>query len=52
MSISDFSALFMGSAGARGLFELGLLKIDDELYLENLDLTFYCAQKPVCYTDF
>lgn len=52
MGIADFSAMFMGSASPKGLYNLGLLKIDDTDYLDELDRAFYCSQKPVCYTDF
>lgn len=49
---SDFSSLFLASTSVIGLYNLGLLEIDDESKLANLDLAFYYPQKPVCYTDF
>lgn len=52
LSLSDFSSLFLACTSARGLYDLGLLQLDDEAYLEALDLAFYYPQKPVCYTDF
>lgn len=52
IGIADFSSLFMGSTSVSGLYNLGLLKIDNKDYLDELDRAFYCSQKPVCYTDF
>ncbi|MBE6082953.1 MAG: GNAT family N-acetyltransferase [Tissierellaceae bacterium] len=49
---SDFSSLFLASVSIMGLYNLGLIKLDKEEYLDELDRTFYYAQKPVCYTDF
>lgn len=52
LGIADFSSLFMGSTSVSGLYNLGLLKLDRVENLDELDRTFYCSQKPVCYTDF
>lgn len=52
INISEFSSLFLGTTNLRGLFNLGLLKLDNEEYIDELDRAFYCSQKPVCYTDF
>lgn len=52
IGIADFSSLFMGCASIKGLYNLGLLKLDKIDVLDELDRTFYCNQKPVCYTDF
>ncbi len=49
---SDFSALFIGCTSISGLYGLGLIELDDESFLNALDLAFYTPQKPVCYTDF
>jgi predicted acetyltransferase len=52
INIAEFSALFLGCTTIKGLYNLGLLELDHEAYLDELDRTFYCNQKPVCYTDF
>lgn len=52
IAISEFSPLFLGCTSIKGLYDLGLMEIDNANYLEELDKAFYCNQKPVCYTDF
>ncbi len=52
INIAEFSSLFLGSVSLKGLFDLGLLELDKDEYLNELDRIFYCSQKPVCYTDF
>lgn len=52
INISEFSSLFLGTTNIKGLFNLGLLELDNEEYIDELDRAFYCSQKPVCYTDF
>jgi predicted acetyltransferase len=52
MKHSDFSSLFLACTSVSGLYNIGLLEIDDKEKLEILDLAFYYPQKPVCYTDF
>lgn len=52
INIAEFSSLFLGSVSLKGLYDLGLLKLDNDDYLHELDRAFYCNQKPVCYTDF
>lgn len=52
IDVADFSSLFMAAATARGLYDLGRLTLDNEAFIEALDLAFYYPQKPVCYTDF
>lgn len=51
-TISEFSPLFLGCTSVKGLYNLGLLEVDDIRYLDELDRAFYTSQKPVCYTDF
>ncbi|MDM8533985.1 GNAT family N-acetyltransferase [Clostridiaceae bacterium HSG29] len=52
MKYSDFSSLFLACTSVSGLYNIGLLEIDNKEKLEILDLAFYYPQKPVCYTDF
>ncbi|MCT4620055.1 MAG: GNAT family N-acetyltransferase [Marinisporobacter sp.] len=52
IDIAEFSSLFLGCTSLKGLFDLGLLELDHDEYLQELDRAFYCNQKPVCYTDF
>lgn len=49
---AHFSPMFLGSVSPRGLYELGLIELDRPELLGEVDRTFYCSQKPVCYTDF
>lgn len=51
-TIAEFSPLFLGCTSVKGLYNLGLLEVDDIKYLDELDRAFYTSQKPVCYTDF
>lgn len=51
LKLSDFSSLFMGAVGFRGLYNLGLVKLSNPDYLNMLDLGFYC-EKPKCNIDF
>lgn len=50
--LSDFSSLFMGSTSVNALHRLGLLELDDESYLEQLNMTFYTPEKPDGNIDF
>lgn len=52
IKLADFSSLFMGAASAKGLYDLGILELDNKELLRDLDLAFYTNNKPVCYTDF
>lgn len=52
INIAEFSSLFLGCVSIKGLFNLGLLEVDNEELIEELDRAFYCNEKPVCYTDF
>ncbi|MBF8982686.1 GNAT family N-acetyltransferase [Lutibacter sp. B2] len=52
IDIAEFSSLFLGCISLKGLFDLGLLELDKDEFLDALDRAFYCNQKPVCYTDF
>jgi len=52
ISIADFSTLFLGISSVRGLYQLGLLTLNNLEVLDTLDRLFYYHQKPVCYTDF
>lgn len=52
MKTSDFSSLLLGCTSIKGLYGLGLLKLDNEYMLDDIDRAFYYNQKPVCYTDF
>lgn len=52
LNIVDFSSLFVGSISIIGLYNLGLLSIDNLEYLKLLDLAFYCPIKPMTNTDF
>ena len=52
INIAEFSSLFLGCVSIRGLFNLGLLELDNEEFIDELDRAFYCSEKPVCYTDF
>lgn len=57
MTIADFSVLFLGIAGFKALYHLGLIAINPHQMplataLDQLDRLFYTWQKPVCYTDF
>lgn len=49
---SDFSSLFLGCTSVKGLYDLGILKLDNVEMLGDIDRTFYYPDKPVCYTDF
>jgi predicted acetyltransferase len=49
---SHFSSLFLNCTSIKGLYDLGLIELNDDTYLRQLDLLFYYDQKPVCYTDF
>lgn len=51
-NMANFSSLFLGSTSVIGMYNLGLLELDNVEFLEDIDRTFYCSQKPVCYTDF
>lgn len=60
MALSDFSSMFLGCIGFKGLYDLGLASVDTheagaytvEKLVGLIDLAFYQSQKPVCYTDF
>jgi predicted acetyltransferase len=52
INIAEFSSLFLGCVSIKGLFNLGLLEVDNKEFINELDRTFYCSEKPVCYTDF
>ena len=52
INIAEFSSLFLGCVSIKGLFNLGLLEVDNEQLIEELDRALYCNEKPVCYTDF
>ena len=52
INIAEFSSLFLGSVSIKGLFNLGILELDNEEFIDELDKAFYCSEKPVCYTDF
>lgn len=52
LSIIDFSSLFMGCISVVGLYNLGLLEIDNLEHLNTLDLAFYTPTKPMNNTDF
>ncbi len=49
---SYFSSLFLGCTSVKGLYDLGLLELDNGEYLEEINKAFYYSDKPVCYTDF
>lgn len=49
---SDFSSLFLGCTSVKALYNLGLLEVDKEEFLNELDLAFYQNKKPACNTDF
>jgi predicted acetyltransferase len=52
IKLADLSSLFLGSVSVMGLYRLGIIELDNLDLLEEVDRTFYCPQKPVCYTDF
>jgi predicted acetyltransferase len=52
INIAEFSSLFLGCVSIKGLSNLGLLEVDNEELIEQLDRALYCNEKPVCYTDF
>lgn len=52
LKLSDFSSLFMGAISVKSLYNLGLLKLDSNAYLQMLDYGFYSPTKPICNTDF
>lgn len=49
---ADFSSLVMGCVTPGGLFKMGRLAVDDSRLVPVLDRAFFCAQKPICNTDF
>lgn len=52
MKLANFSSLFLGATSVKGLYNLGLLELDNLNLLDDLDRGFYSSSKPVCYTDF
>lgn len=52
INLANLSSLFFASVSVKGLYNLGLLQIDNIALLEEVDRTFYYPQKPRCNTDF
>ncbi len=52
MNIAEFSSLFMGATSFRTLYSYGLATISDMSYVDAVDRTFACRERPVCHADF
>jgi predicted acetyltransferase len=52
LSISEVSSLIMGSIRFTSLYQLGLVQLSNDLYLQKLHLIFSALPKPICMTGF
>ena len=51
-NMANFSSLFLGSTSVIGMYNLGLLELDNVEFWRILIERFTVVKKPVCYTDF
>lgn len=52
MDISDFSSMIVGAVPFKKLYELGLLTVSDEDFVNQLQAMFQVIEKPICTTAF
>lgn len=52
MNILEFSALILGSASFRSLYNYKKLTVSNKKYVEQLERLFHCEKQPFCLTQF
>lgn len=52
MDIAEFSPLVMGAVRFKQLFNLGLVEVSNEKWVDQLDRLFSVPSKPICMTGF